>query len=217
VALGDTAPLDTAAALARPLRRDAAQNRERLLDAAARVFAARGLDASVEEIARVAGLGMGTLYRRFPTKEALVGELVRQQLLDVVEAGQTAGSLPAGKGLERFLWRTGELMAARIGCLARLWTEAGTAELLERLRALVGALLDDAQRHGRIRDDVDVADISLLLHGLNGVIATCQPIAPGIWRRSLELSIAGLRPGPAPLSSPPISRWEMEAISHRPR
>ena len=66
------------------LRRDAAQNRQRLLDAAEQVFAERGLEASVDEVARVAGVGMGTLYRRFPTKEALIAELVRELLEDVL-------------------------------------------------------------------------------------------------------------------------------------
>ncbi|MDQ1718021.1 MAG: hypothetical protein QOE89_1974, partial [Pseudonocardiales bacterium] len=61
---------------ARPLRRDAAENRERLLDAAIQVFAEHGLDAGVDEVARVAGVGTGTLYRRFPTKQALIDELV---------------------------------------------------------------------------------------------------------------------------------------------
>src|ERR1700685_427020 len=94
----------TEASRPRQLRRDAAEHREPLLDAATQVFASQGLNASVEEIARVAGVGMGTLYRRFPTKEALIEELVRQQLVDVIDAGDTAKRLPDGVGLEAFLW-----------------------------------------------------------------------------------------------------------------
>ena len=119
------------------LRRDAAEHREQVLDAAARVFAAQGLAASVEEIARVAGVGMGTLYRRFPTKEALIEELVREQLSDIMAAATAAQQLPGGAGLEAFLWRTGELFAGRCGCLSRLWTEANTANLVDEIRRLM--------------------------------------------------------------------------------
>src|SRR5579862_7354952 len=93
----------------RPLRRDAAENRERVLSAAATVFARDGLAASVEEIAQVAGVGMGTLYRRFPTKEALIEELVRQQLTAIIDAAVLAAAQPDGEGLEAFLWATGQL------------------------------------------------------------------------------------------------------------
>lgn len=78
------------------LRRDAAENRQRLLDAAATVFSARGLDVGVDEIARVAGVGVGTLYRRFPTKDALISELVRQVLEDFVALARDACSAPDG-------------------------------------------------------------------------------------------------------------------------
>src|SRR6202451_657300 len=135
----------TEASRPRQLRRDAAEHREPLLDAATQVFASQGLNASVEEIARLAGVGMGTLYRRFPTKEALIEELVREQLCEVVTAATAAKQLPDGLGLEAFLWRVGELFAARGGCLSRLWTEANTATLVEEVRRLMRELLADSQ------------------------------------------------------------------------
>jgi AcrR family transcriptional regulator len=73
-----------------PLRRDAARNRKRLLEAAAEVFAEQGLQASVDDVARVAGVGMGTLYRRFPTKDALIDELVRELLTEDLQDAREA-------------------------------------------------------------------------------------------------------------------------------
>ena len=196
----------------RPLRRDAAEHREQLLEAAAKLFATQGMSTSVEEIARLAGVGMGTLYRRFPTKEALIGELVRDQLSDVIEAATAAEQLPGGLGLEAFLWRVGELFAARGGCLSRLWTEANTANLVEEIRRLMRELLVDSQRHERIRPDAVVSDISLVIWSLFGVIDTAGAAAPQAWRRSLELFISGLRSAEAPLIEPPPTPREMSNI-----
>jgi AcrR family transcriptional regulator len=196
----------------RPLRRDAAQHREQLLEAAARLFATQGLSASVEEIARLAGVGMGTLYRRFPTKEALIGELVREQLSEVIEAATAAKQLPGGLGLEAFLWRVGELFAARGGCLSRLWTEANTATLVDEVRRLMRELLADSQQHERIRPDAVVADVSLVIWSLFGVIDTAQAAAPQAWRRALELLISGLRSPGAPLIEPAPTPREMRNI-----
>src|SRR5271156_373221 len=87
----------------RPLRQDAARNRDRLLAAAAEVFDAQGLDASVTDIARVAGVGIGTLYRRFPTKEALIDALVHDVLDATIQMARDASVAADGTGLEQFL------------------------------------------------------------------------------------------------------------------
>jgi AcrR family transcriptional regulator len=194
------------------LRRDAAEHREQVLDAAAMVFAAQGLAASVEEIARVAGVGMGTLYRRFPTKEALIEELVREQLSEIMAAATAAQQLPGGAGLEAFLWRTGELFAGRCGCLSRLWTEANTANLVDEIRGLMGELLADSQRHGLIRADASVSDISLVLWSLMGVIETAQMAAPRAWRRALELLLSALGSSKSILVEPAVTPREMRKV-----
>jgi AcrR family transcriptional regulator len=103
----------------RPLRRDAAENRQRLLDAAAQVFAEHGLDAGVEEIARVAGVGMGTLYRRFPSKDALIAALVRDVLDTLLTLADEACLRTDGSGLEYFLESASAYQAAHRGCLPR--------------------------------------------------------------------------------------------------
>src|SRR6202167_4568457 len=133
----------SATAADRPLRRDAEQNRQRLLDAAADVFAEHGLEASVEEIARAAGVGMGTLYRRFPTKDALIEELVHELLADVVRDARTALERRDGSGLEAFLHAASAHQASQRGCLARLWGASIAPDLMREVRDLIAALLVD--------------------------------------------------------------------------
>ena len=94
------------------MRSDAQKNRERLLVAAGQVFEEKGLEASVADVARVAGVGMGTLYRRFPSKEALIEALVSEVLEATIAMAREAAARPDGTGLEHFL-RGGELVSSR--------------------------------------------------------------------------------------------------------
>jgi AcrR family transcriptional regulator len=194
---------------ARPLRRDAAENREKLIDAATRVFAEHGRDATVEEVAREAGVGMGTLYRRFPHKQALIDELVGGVRRELLVLAQTAAQRADGFGLEELLFHAGQLQADQPGCLQRLWSHSD-AELdrLQEFRRVLVTLLDCAQQHGRIRLDVTSTDVTMLLWSLRGVIETTRDVAPTAWRRHLELLIAGFRP--------PGSRPGGNALVERP-
>jgi AcrR family transcriptional regulator len=179
----------------RPLRRDAAENRERLLSAARQVFAEHGLDAGVEEVARVAGVGMGTLYRRFPSKQALIDELVGSLRRDLLDIAEQAASRTDGTGLEFLLVGTGQLQAKHIGCLRNLWAESEAGmQAIEEFRRLVPILLQSAQQLRRIRADITATDISMALWSVSAIIDTAGAIAPHAWRRHLELLIAGLRP-----------------------
>ena len=188
--------------LGRALRRDAVANRQRLLRAAAEVFAREGLEAGVEEIARVAGVGIGTLYRRFPTKDALIAELVRDLLTDVLALARAALSVPGGGGLEHFLYAACEDQVAQCGCLARLWTDAESAALKSECRAVIRQLLTIAQDHGRVRTDANLADVDLILWSLRGVIEAAQEARMPASRRHIALMVAGLRPSPEPLGVP---------------
>jgi AcrR family transcriptional regulator len=180
---------------ARPLRRDAAENRGKLLDAAMIVFAEQGLEGSVEEVARVAGVGMGTLYRRFPTKQALIDELVGSARRDLLDLARASAKYEDGTGLERLLLQAGQLQAEQLGCLQRIWDHSD-AELdaMEEFRALISELLSQGQRLGRLREDITSTDISMVLWSMRGVIETTRSVAPAVWRRHLGLLIAGLRP-----------------------
>ncbi len=134
----------SAPAADRPLRRDAEQNRQRLLDAAADAFAEHGLEASVEEIARTAGVGMGTLYRRFPTKDALISALVHDALTAMLTIAREGTERADGTGLEYFLEAASAYQAAHRGCLPRLWSAGTEHDLVQEVRRLIDAMLTDA-------------------------------------------------------------------------
>lgn len=203
-----------ASVISRPkqLRRDAAENRELLLAAAAQVFARDGLGAGVEEIARVAGVGVGTLYRRFPTKDALISELVQDVLERMSALAEQAMGVPDGRGLERFLETSSEYQAEHRGCLPRLWNTAPDNPALLRVRQAVAALLADGKRHGRVRDDVAATDLTVIMWSIRGVIETTSAVAPDAWRRHLSILVAGLRPASTALGHRPMTRAQVNEV-----
>jgi AcrR family transcriptional regulator len=197
----------SATAGAKPLRRDAVHNRERLLAAAVSVFAEHGLEAGVEEVARSAGVGVGTLYRRFPSKQALIDELVADMRRELLEAAQAASQCTDGTGLENLLFATGALQSAHRGCLARLWKQSPAGvKAVEEFRGLLVALLDEAQQRGRVRPEITPGDISMMLWSVSSMIETTAGYAPQAWRRHLEVMVAGIRPAgePVVLREPPL-------------
>jgi AcrR family transcriptional regulator len=195
----------------RPLRRDAAQNRERMLAAASQVFDAQGLDAGVEEVARVAGVGMGTLYRRFPTKDALIDALVGEVLAAMIRLAGEAISRPEGTGLEYFLEAASAHQAEHRGCLPRLWRHTDN-RMVREARGLIATLLADAKRHRRVRQDLTSTDLTIVLWSTCGVIETTRSVAPDAWRRHLDLLLAGMRPSAEDLSHQPLSPAEVDTI-----
>jgi AcrR family transcriptional regulator len=196
----------------RPLRRDAQQNRQRLLDAAAAVFAERGLEAGVGEIARVAGVGIGTLYRRFPTKDALVCALVHDVMSTILELARDSTDCSDGTGLENFLEAASAYQAAHTGVLPRLWKVGSEHHSVDGIRRLVDALLADAKENGRVRADLTSTDLTIVMWSIRGVIETTRGIAPGAWRRHLDILIAGLRPAAEPLIHQSLSQHEVDKV-----
>ena len=196
----------------RPLRRVAEQNRQRLLDAASEVFAARGLEASVEEIARTAGVGMGTLYRRFPTKDALISALVQDVLTTMLALAREGTARPDGTGLEYFLEAASAYQADHRGCLARLWNAGLEHELVQDIRRLIDDLLTEAKRHGRVRAEITSTDVTIVLWAVRGIIETTQGRAPEAWQRHLDVYVAGLRPTADPLPERGLSREKLDKL-----
>jgi AcrR family transcriptional regulator len=156
---------------ARQLRSDARANRQRLLKAAEEVFAVEGVAAPIAEVARHAGVGMGTVYRHFPTKEALFEAIVEEHLSVLVEgAGRLVESGDPAKALDEFL---GEFAGAITGKrdLADALERAGIdfkarfTPLLERLQASVAVLLGRAQAAGYMRTDVTCDELFALVQG----------------------------------------------------
>jgi AcrR family transcriptional regulator len=203
------AETESSLTLERPRRRDAVLNRELLLDAASEVFATHGLDGTVEDVARAAGVGLGTLYRHFPTKDALINELVRELFADVVAAAEAALEQPEGEGFRSYLFAVGELQASRRGCLPRAWRASATPDhrrLVSAMQATTARLLADAQRHGRVRPDATLTDVQAIMFSLRGIIEVAGDVAPGMWRRHLDVVLAGLHPDAEPLAHKPVPK-----------
>jgi AcrR family transcriptional regulator len=205
-------PAPAATRAGRPLRRDAAANRERLLTAATAVFNDEGLDAGVELIAQRAGVGIGTLYRRFPNKDALIRQLVDGLLEDLLTAANVALETTDGHGLEAYVRRVGALQASHRGYLSQLW-ESGSPQLIAALREAHATLLRTAQNAGVIRSDITTTDLALLMWSLRGIVEMTAGHAPGAWQRHLDITFAGMRPHAAVLAHPPISSAEAAAAS----
>jgi AcrR family transcriptional regulator len=155
----------------RPLRADARRNRERVLEAARVAFAADGSHASLDEIARGAGVGAGTVYRHFPTKEALFEAVVLNRIGELVEEARARSNDPdPGRAFSSFI----ELLA-REGALKRDLVETlssdgihlrlGEAPVFQRLIDVLGELLGRAQRAGAVRRDITVDDVMVVLTG----------------------------------------------------
>ncbi|MGN9806245.1 TetR/AcrR family transcriptional regulator [Micromonospora sp. L32] len=191
----------------RPLRADAARNRRLLLAAAADEFAERGLDASVADIARRAGLGKGTLFRHFATKDDLLAAIVLdridalnavgEQLLDAADPGAALLeflTVAADQQRQRdlsFLQEAGEL-------------NADVIRAREQMFRNVHKLVDRAREHGAVRADVTGADVILLMCAPNYVTSYVPDASPDLWQRYLAIIFDGLRPeGAHPLPHPP--------------
>jgi AcrR family transcriptional regulator len=190
---------DTAIDTERPLRADARRNRERILESARAVFAEYGAEAQIDDVAREAGVGVGTVYRHFPTKEALLVELLREKFrmfaLRAREALEQDGEpFAAVEGLLRgnaeTMARDAAIQQALAGLGEHIWMQAETE--LQELLAITGELVARARRAGMIRQDLEATDIGMLMCGL---CSTMGSQAPGFdWRRHLELIIDMLRP-----------------------
>jgi AcrR family transcriptional regulator len=178
-----------------PLRRDARENRGKLIAAAVDVFNDQGIDAGVESIARRAGVGVGTLYRRFPTKDALIEFLVQQMIADMTQAAVEALSVPDGRGLEQFVRAGADQLVAHRGCLVRLWNhDSKNEEDVERLRRHIDQLVSDARDAGTIRPGTTRADITAIIWALQGVIENAGDSAQQACSRLLSTVFAGLEP-----------------------
>jgi AcrR family transcriptional regulator len=193
---------------ARPLRADAERNRAKILEAAADVFAGAGLEATLHDVAARAGVGVGTVYRRFPHKEALLGALFDDKLREVIEVVERAcdepdswqaltgllGALTAMQSQNRGLY---EVLNGSEYCQDRV-AEARNAfvPLIERLLARVHA-------DGHVRSDLEASDLTMIVLMLNAVALISQDAKPELWQRYLEVVLDGIRARPGQPSLTP--------------
>src|SRR5690348_144516 len=181
----------------RPMRADARRNRERIVQAARELFAECGPEAQMDDLATRAGVGVGTVYRHFPTKEAVMGELLRQRFADFAETARAALD-EEGDSFEIFagvLRSNAEAMAddaATQRALANGGLDPQTCarDEFEELMRDVRALIARAHAEGTLRPDFDAEDIPTMMCG---VCATMAHYASFDWRRHLEMLLDGLR------------------------
>jgi AcrR family transcriptional regulator len=199
-----------------PLRRDAQRNRDRIIAATRAAFQERGLDVGVDEIARRAGVGMGTLYRHFPTKDALVDAIVDARFAELTEAAERALDAPrAWEGFEAFLVAAVELQAADRGfkdaLAARGRDEPRVKAARRRLHAVLDQLVARGREEGALRADLAAEDVSVLLWATAGIVERTADVAPGQPLRFLAMHLDGLRPGAAtaPLPAEPLTAHEL--------
>ena len=202
----------------RPLRQDAERNRQRILAAAAEVFNERGLEVSLDEIARHAGVGVGTVYRRFRTKEELIEALFMDRLeLIAAIADEALASPDPWSGLVSFMERMAETMAGNVGLRQMLMFATYGRDLVAVARQhnapLIEQLVQRAQAAGQLRTDIRQTDIALLVLVLTETTQLAYAASPDIWRRYLTLILDGMRPareGVTTLPVPALLPEEME-------
>jgi AcrR family transcriptional regulator len=202
----------------RPLRRDAERNRQRILQAASEVFNERGLEVSLDEIARYAGVGVGTVYRRFRTKEELIEALFMDRLDRIAAIADEAFEAPdPWAGLVSFMERMAETMEGDLGLRQMLMFATYGQDLVavarRRNAPLVQRLVERAQAAGQLRTDLGPTDIPFIVFMLTEATHLAQAANPGIWRRYLTLILDGMQPerdGVTPLPMAALLPEEME-------
>ena len=169
------------------LRADARRNLERVLDAATEAFAASGPDASIDEIARRAGVGHGTVFRRFPTKDDLIYAVIERHVAQVTGMAEEAlAADDPGDAFFEFANQAAELMMSTPGlhkCVVHCGEKPGAAELEELGRKIVAR----AQDAGTLRPDIEPSEVGPLVR------AALLAAPPGQWRRYLDVVLDGLR------------------------
>jgi AcrR family transcriptional regulator len=179
-------------------RADAARNREKVTAAARKVFAEQGIDAEMSAIAKRAGVGVGTVYRHFPTKADLLGALRLEhfeRLADIVE-GVEHEELEPWESVEQLIWRCAEYTAedtAMSEVLSQAPIQPGTMPTVDRLRAATGRLVERAAAAGAIRADATVDDVPMVMCAFGRVAAVQRNGGAVDWRRYLTIVLDGLR------------------------
>ena len=178
----------------KPLRADARRNRERIVKAARAVFADQGIDAQIDDVARRAKVGVGTVYRHFPTKEALLEALVRERFEEI--AGYAREALEredAWEGFCELIWRAAERNAVdRAFCEVVAGTDCSRVVEETGLAGSTEELMRGAKAQGRMRADATIMDVEITMCGASSVMRTILT-APDVWRRYLTLMLDGLR------------------------
>jgi AcrR family transcriptional regulator len=207
----------------RPTRKDALRNRQLLIQSAREVFAVRGLEASMDDVANHAGLGVGTAYRHFANKHELASAIFDTAVDEIVELAERALAMPdPWDGLVTFLEAT--LNAQTLNRALREILSGIYDDDRDRHNARITApfapLVERAKAAGALRADAEPSDVSLIVVMLCTIADASAETSPYLWRRYLPMMLAGLRSGAAPMPVPPLSpdqlRQALRARVRRP-
>jgi AcrR family transcriptional regulator len=196
------------------MRKDAARNRELLVDAAREVFAARGREASLDEIAHHAGLGVGTAYRHFANKHEIIAAIIEQELEHVAGFAEAAAQADdPWEGLVGFFKAILEVQSTNQGLRETLigYNTGSERELDNRLTRPINDLLTRAKAAGQVREDAEESDIGFVILMLCTVSNVAGDSAPNLWQRYLPMVLDGLRPGGSEFGAPAIPAAELAA------
>jgi AcrR family transcriptional regulator len=200
-------------------RKDVVRNRQRILDAAKELFAERGLGVTLHEIARHAGVGVGTIYRHYPHKTVLIDLLFEEQLEGMADLARQALEDPdPWHAVVWFHEQSLELQSRDKGLRELLLGMPDAPELAvrfrEKLHPLAGQIIERAQAAGVVRHDCETQDFGAVVLMVGAVIDAASELSPELWRRYLTIALQGLRPAspPGPLPVPAVSPEQMEQL-----
>jgi AcrR family transcriptional regulator len=205
---------------AAPLRKDAARNRQRLLDAATELFATRGLEVTLNDIAHHAGVGVGTAYRRFANKDELIDALFEVQLDALAQLAAEALDDPdPWHGMVRFLEQSLRMQREDRG-LTDLLHHAHVGhdkvnQMRTRIAPLGNAIVDRAKQAGVVRPDIEGTDLIFMQLGLSAIMDKTRQVAPDLYLRTFRIYLDGLRGdkvGPTELDVPPLTVDQTHAL-----
>jgi AcrR family transcriptional regulator len=202
---------------AAPLRRDARRNRERLVEAARAVFAERGIDVALDEVARRAGVSIGTLYNRFPTRAELVDAVFADRAETLGRIAEHALAMDdAWAGFVHFVEQVCRMQAADRGyndLAARSIPQAAPTEGHLRSHELMMRVVDRARSSGALRPDFVMPDMAFVTWAITRTIEATAAVDPDAWRRHLGFILDGLRaPAAHPLPRPPLTAEQVSNI-----
>jgi AcrR family transcriptional regulator len=193
-------------------RRDAMRNYHRILGAARDVLGESGADASMEEIATRAGVGVGTVYRRFASKEALIGELLQLALDEMLDAADEALRRTDGRGLEDLLHALGQSFAQHARYASLLLQRPADPTSARRMWSALDELTTRAKAAGTVNQDVTLGDVIALIWAMRGLVQGVGEVAPDAWRRFLDIQLTGMRTPGLLSSAPPMSGRQLSRL-----
>ena len=206
-------PRDATKHRAPATRRDAVRNYHRILEAARAVLGEAGADACMEDIAARAGVGVGTVYRRFASKDALIDELLRLALEEILLATDEALACTDGHGLEQLLRALGHSFADHARYAGLLLQRPADAAASRRVRAAIAELTARAAVAGTVNPGITAGDVMALIWAMRGLVQAAGQVTPEAWQRFLDIQLAGMR-SPGPLSqAPPISVRQLSKLA----